>query len=507
MKRRPKTFQTKLWLYFVLFTALIFSVLWLLKTVFLQSFYNTMLIANTRAAARRIADCAEDGDLSSRIDAIARENSLLVYVTDKNGDVLYIADEYKPARKNKGDGFEDGFRGGMGKGRGGKNKGPAGWEESADDDGFFSDATQTNGAYRSLPDNYGAFLEELAASDDGFTETEGSSLYTCGMYIPYGGTDDAVLYVSATLDPVGPAVRIIRVQLAIGTVFSLIVGFALAWVLSRRFGRPVARLAEKAERLGEPTYSTDFRKGFSAELDALSDTLDRTSANLTKARDYQNELLANVSHDLRTPLTMIKGYAEAVNDFSWQDERQRTEDLGVIIRESDRLTALVNEILVYSELQSADGTDDFIRFDLSAVVNKTADGFDSLFRREGGTIERETEENVTVYGSAARLERAVYNLLDNAVRHAGEDKTVIVSLRAEDGNAVLRVTDHGEGIPPEELERVWERYYTNRQRNGKGVSGLGLAIVKQTVALHGGECEAQSVPGEGSTFTLRLPVR
>ena len=479
MKRRPKSFQTKLWLYFVLFTAIIFSVLWLLQTVFLQRFYNSMLIANTRSAAEQIIKNAGNDDADEVIDRIARKNSVLVYVTDLDGNVLYIADEYKGAHKNSA--ASGAHEQGRGKGK--------------------------NAAYRSLPDGYDAFLEELLNNGGEMTGITDGDFYVCGAYIRYyGASGDAVLYVGAALDAVGSAVTIIGWQLAVGTVFSLAVGFALAWFLARRFSQPVAQLAQKAEKLGEKKETDAYKKGFSAELDALNDTLDRTGAKLIKAREYQNELLANVSHDLRTPLTMIKGYAEAVADFSWQDERQRAEDLGVIIRECDRLTDLVNEILAYSELQAGGGAEGFIRFDMGVPVNRALDSFQSLFRREGGVIEREIEENVTVYGSDAKVERMAVNLLDNAVRHAGANQRVRVSLTKENGFAVLRVADRGEGIPPERLERIWERYYTNRQRGGKGVSGLGLAIVKQIADLHGGECDVQSVPGEGSTFTVRLPL-
>nr|MCR5109841.1 ATP-binding protein [Ruminococcus sp.] len=113
-------------------------------------------------------------------------------------------------------------------------------------------------------------------------------------------------------------------------------------------------------------------------------------------------------------------------------------------------------------------------------------------------------DNIHVKGNAARLQRAVYNLLDNAVRHAGEDKWTGVSLRTEKGKAIIEISDHGKGITPDELEHIWDRYYTRRQRSGKGVSGLGLAIVKQIVSQHNGICKAESVVGTGSVFSIEL---
>ena len=218
-------------------------------------------------------------------------------------------------------------------------------------------------------------------------------------------------------------------------------------------------------------------------------------------------MLANVSHDLRTPLTMIKGYAEEVGEYSWQDEQQRKSDIAVIVRETDRLTALVNEILEYSELQANGNTKDFQTVDLSMLVSRTAETFHSLYSREGYEISCEIENDITVIGSVSQLERAVINLLDNAVRHTGENKKVFVSLCREERGTILKVTDYGKGIPASELDAIWDRYYTSRQRNGQGSSGLGLAIVKQIVTLHGGNCKADSIPGDGSTFIIELPEK
>lgn len=484
MKKR-RSFKTKLWLYFVLFTAIIFSVLWLLQTVFLQSFYNLMLISNTRSAAQKIVCNAQSSDITTVIDDISHENSLLIYITDKEGEPLYISDIFKNAR-------------------GKKARESDGAEPS---DGNMPMKGKRENGYRSLPDNYGAFLSELEGSESGYVEISDDTAYVYGTYIDYYSSDEpCVLYVSAMLDPVGAAVTIIRIQLAIVTVFSLITGFVLAWFIAKRFSKPVSQLSDKAKMLGSDDYTDKYGEGFCAELDELSATLDRTSEKLRQSKAFQNELLANVSHDLRTPLTMIKGFAEEVGEYSWSDEEQRKADIGVIIRETDRLTALVNEILEYSELQSIDNSDEFAEFDLSVLVNRVADNFESLCKRDGYVIERETEENMIVNGCAPRVERAVYNLIDNAVRHTGEDKTVRIRLYQNDG-VRLEVIDSGDGIDEELLPHIWEKYFTSRQRGHKGVSGLGLGIVKQIAIMHRAEYGVTSEKGKGSTFYLVFPQR
>ncbi|MBQ3970240.1 MAG: HAMP domain-containing histidine kinase, partial [Clostridia bacterium] len=324
-------------------------------------------------------------------------------------------------------------------------------------------------------------------------------------YINYYGTNDnSILYVSTTLDAVGSAVSIIRIQLVWVTVLSLIAGFVLSWFIAKSFSKPVAQLSVKADKLGETDYPKDFKKGFCVELDDLNNNLDKTSDKLIESRNFQMELLANVSHDLRTPLTMIKGYAEIIRDTSWDNEEQCSADIAVIVRETDRLSELVNEILEYSELKVGDSTEYFERINLSESVNKVCESFETLYKHREETIQKQIEENIFVFGNAGRLERAVYNLIDNAFRHTDENKKVTVKLSSIGNKALIEVTDHGVGIPQQEIEHIWDRYYTFRQRKNRGVSGLGLAIVKQTADMHNGLCSVESREGKGSTFRIEL---
>ncbi|MBP0961492.1 MAG: HAMP domain-containing histidine kinase [Oscillospiraceae bacterium] len=482
MKYKARSFRKKLLIYFMFFTAVIFTVLWLLQTVFLQNFYNSMVIGNTHSAADRIASFSLDGDVCGVLDGISRDNSLLVYITDTEGNILYSADEYKNGHRYLND-----------------------------DNGEFQ---QTKGGkkhqkgqqhYRELPDNFDDFLQEISSSGSENAELKTDDMYFYGKYIEYGDSGErAILYLGTNLNAVGSAARIIRLQLIIVTLLSVGVGFVLAWFMSRNFSRPISQLGHKAHMLGEDTTGTEYHKGFCSELDDLNDTLDRTDEKLRMNKQFQNELLANVSHDLRTPLTMIKGYAEMIRDMSHSDEQECAEDVAVIVRETDRLTALVNEILEYSELQMTNTEAVMVDVDLSEIVGMVTDSFESLYQKNSYTFERNISEGIHIHGNPSRLTRAVYNLLDNAMRHIGSDKWVGITLKAENGKAVIEISDHGEGIHPEELERIWDKYYTNRQRGGKGVSGLGLSIVKQTVVQHNGEYSAESDMGKGCIFRIKL---
>ena len=479
MRLKTRSFGFRLWSCFALFTALIFTVLWLLQTVFLQNFYDGMIIKNTRSAAETIIADGKNENINDEIDELAHKNSVLIFVTDTDGNILYSSDEFNGMRKR---GFSLG-----------------------DNELKVKKGDKHQGGYRSLPDGYGEFLEKLSESN--IVEMQSENYYVYGAYMDYYNTEEkAVLYVGAVIDAVGASVTIISMQLVWVTALSVAVGFILSWFIAKRFSVPVGILSEKAKQLGEKEYSAEFKKGFCTELDELSDTLDRTNKKLNEARDFQMELLANVSHDLRTPLTMIKGYAEMIRDISWEDEQQCSEDIAVIIKEADRLTALVNEIMEYSELKSENIMEDFEKINLSILVNRTAVSFENLKRPDGITVEKDIAENIFINGNESRLERALYNLMDNAARHTGESRKINISLVSENGRAVISVKDYGSGIPENELANIWDRYYTTRMRKGKGVSGLGLAIVKQITEMHQGNCAAYSEQGKGSIFVINFPM-
>ena len=494
---KTRSFRFKLWVYFAVFTAFIFIILWLMQTVFLQSFYNDMLISDTKKVAEKIRSHGTDADIEKKIDELARDNTVIILITDESGKLLYSSDEFKGMHskvKIPGNAeIED-------KNRKNEFAGlPEPPKEKKNDFGKRMDE------YRNLPDNYNEILSLLKASDEGYIESTEDDYYVYVTYVDYNGQDGkSVLYISTPLEAQGSAVNILRRILVWVTVLSLAAGFILSWFIARKFSKPVQRLSEKADKLGEKEYSEAYDSGFCSELDSLNQTLDRTNEKLNTSKEFQMQLLSNVSHDLRTPLTMIKGYAEMIRDISWEDSEAMSSDLQVIIKEADRLNALVNEILEYSELQTEDDTKDMEQLDLSELVKSSAERFEKLLQPENVVIEKDIDLGLTATGNPGLLERALYNLMDNAVRHTGDGKKIRVALKQKDGIKVISVQDFGNGIAPEEINHIWDRYYTSRQRKGKGISGLGLAIVKQIALKHRGKCYAESKEGEGCTFFIEI---
>ena len=456
MKKR-KSFGVKLWLWFVAFAAGIFAALWLLQTVFLQSFYNDMAIRGVERAAKEIVAHAGGTDLYDVIDEIAGENSLLVFVTDGQRRILNSSDAYQGLYR----------------------------EERRNDNPYLAQDQELSwekGALRNLPDSYGTLFERIKVGEDsaGFV-TEDNAAYVTGRVLPDGN----ILYISMPLGTVGGTVRILRLQLVWVSVLSLVLGFVLAWVISKRFEKPVAEIAGSAKQIAEGNFHPELPRGFCAELDELSDTLGETALRLEKAQNAQREFLANVSHDLRTPLTMIKGYAEMVKEISWSDEEKREKDLDIITREADRLTALVNEILDFSAMQSNNAPQEYGVIDLSRAVKEVLEQFAPFCEQNGYVIETKIADGVTARADETQIKRVIYNFIDNAVNHTDDSKKVKVSLTIKNGSARFAVTDYGKGIANEDLPYIWDRYYTARNRKNKAaVSGLGLSIAREVLTAH-----------------------
>jgi two-component system phosphate regulon sensor histidine kinase PhoR len=233
--------------------------------------------------------------------------------------------------------------------------------------------------------------------------------------------------------------------------------------------------------------------------------------DLTEVRrldSVRRDFISNVSHELRTPLAGIRAAAETLQEGALDDKPAAEEFLGHIQRETDRLTQMVEELLELSRIESGAAPLRFAQLDAATLVQDTARRFSQQAERAGLKITAEaTESPLPVIGDAERLERAIGNLVANAIKFtpAGGSVTVLVSRAADD--VTISVRDTGIGIEPEELDRVFERFFKADRGRGSSGTGLGLAIVKHIVQAHAGTVSVESQPGRGSTFTMRLPPR
>lgn len=335
------------------------------------------------------------------------------------------------------------------------------------------------------------------------SQTDGDYLL-CTAVFDSGGKEYFAM-TGAALTPVGSATKTLTLQLSIATGAAALFSLILALAASKRISDPLAKLTRASALLPEGGFKKTGSAGC-REIQELDLTLEKASEELSKVDALRRELIANVSHDLRTPLTLISGYAEMIRDLPGE---ATPENMQVIIDEADRLSAMVSELLDLSKLGSKMEKPSVTRFDACALAARLLGSYNALTRAQGFRINfSHPDVPVNVEADEGMIWRALTNLVNNAVDHTDASRTVDVLQRVEGSLLVTRVTDRGEGIPPEELDRIWDRYYRGSGVHKRGVMGwgLGLSITKRIFELNGCPYGVQSTPGKGSCFWFGMKI-
>ena len=307
----------------------------------------------------------------------------------------------------------------------------------------------------------------------------------------------------ANLTPLNSIFTMLEQQtLLIGVAMCVFV-FLLVAILSKFITKPIVSLNETAKQLAAGNYDADFSARGYREIEELTATLNYASRELSKNDRLQKELISNVSHDLRTPLTMIKGYSEVMRDIPGENT---PENIQVIIDETTRLSELVNDMLDLSKIQSGTRTLQKEAFSITQTVRDTLHRYEKLIMQDGYNIEFQAEDDVSVIADRSMILQVVYNLINNAINYTGENKCVKVVQSVSVDRVRISVTDTGEGISAEDMGEIWERYYRVDKVHKRATigTGLGLSIVKGVLEAHGASFGVDSIPGNGATFWFEL---
>ncbi len=459
-----KSIRFRIWLYFLGFTAMVLVLIWFLQIFFLNNYYEEMKVRETENVAYRISSSYEVGGKAQMIEtakSIARNDDMYIHIESAEGILVY--------------------------------------------------ASPMSGEYTELIDTVAGDLKVSGDNSvSGMIPGNGGNGDNRNIlaYARYLGTDqEEILYVFSPLYPVQSTVNILQSQLTYITIIAFILAFVLAYFLSIRITDPLLSIIKSARKLSEGQYGISFRAERPyAEIEDLANTLNKTSLELERSINMQKDLIANMSHDLRTPLTMVKSYAEMVRDLSGDDPRKRTEHLNVIIDEADRLNQLVGDILTMSAVQSGELPLDETVFDMKETVENVLAPYRLLEESEGYKFEVHCKESVFVRGDQPKIIQVLANLVTNAIKYSGTDKRVIITVRKINKIMRCEISDNGAGIKPEELPYIWKRYYkssSNHARASAG-SGLGLSIVNEILNLHNTRFGVKSSLGKGTTFWFEL---
>ena len=325
------------------------------------------------------------------------------------------------------------------------------------------------------------------------------------LYAKLVTLDDGTEYMvisDVQVTPLDSTIKILKTQLEVTSIIALLFTLVISYAIARNISRPIVQLNASALELARGKFDTVFSgKGY-REIEQLSDTLNYTASELGRVEKFRRELLANVSHDLRTPLTMIGGYAEMMRDIPGENT---PENLQVIMDETHRLTEFVNDILDLSKLQSGMEHLEPETVNLTELLESIRTRYVSLTKNDEYHIELQAEEEVSVRCDENKISQALYNLMDNAVNHTGADKTVILRQKVSERSVRLEISDSGDGIPPDELPYIWDRYYRAEGAHKRSVvgSGIGLSIVKSIFEAHKLLYGVESTAG-GTTFWVEF---
>lgn len=318
--------------------------------------------------------------------------------------------------------------------------------------------------------------------------------------------NNGYVFLFTSLEDIGTTTSLIKSQLIYLTLLTILLSIVIAMFLSRRIAKPISDMTKKATKLADGNYNLVFKNTGINELDELANSLNYLEQEVSKTDTYRRDLMANVSHDLKTPLTMIKAYAEMIKDITIDDKEKTIKNLDVIIEETERLNILVNDILELSKLQNNQDNLDIEEFDIVSLIKDILRRYEIIKETENYNLILESPESIIVKADKKRISQVIYNLINNAVNYTGDDLKVIVRLTEESKDCLVEIIDTGKGIDEEDFQNIWNRYYKqekNHKRNIVG-TGLGLSIVKNILEQHHFDYGVKSIKNHGTTFYFKI---
>ena len=350
------------------------------------------------------------------------------------------------------------------------------------------------------------FKFDLLKSDEKFIKLQAPDGNKSIVYAIDLGNNKYV-FLNTTLEDLSIATTLLKNQMIYISIFIIALAIILAMFIAKQFNKPILRITDKAKDMGKGNYDVKFEESNIDELKELSNVLSVAASEMKETDELRRDLLANVSHDLKTPLTMIKAYAEKVRDISYKDDEKRNKDLSVIVDESDRLNVLVNDLVEMSKIDAKKSSLVKTKYDIKDEINEVMKRYELIQEKEGYKINLIIpDKELPVMLDRKKMDQVFYNLINNALEHSGDDKLVEIDVKLKKDIITVKIKNYGKPIKKEEIPLVWNRYYTkekNHKRNNIG-SGIGLSIVKDVFELHDIKYGVESSEKNGTIFSFVL---
>lgn len=447
-KFKKNSLKANVWIYLIIFTLIIITIIWFFQVVFIDSFYEYSKSKQIKQTANKIVEnyTSDKYDL----DKLSFDKDVCIEIV-VNKKIIYSSNNY-----NKGCIVESG--------------------KYIND--FYSN-NYTNRNYEIINPRF----------------NNKTLIYAVKL------NENTSIFVNASLEPLDNTVVILSKQLIIVSIIVIILSFVIGYFISKKISRPIENINNKAKKLAKGNYDFNFDNNSNIyEIDELANTLNYAKSELEQTDELRRELLSNVSHDLKTPLTMIKGYAEMVRDITYKDKNKRNDNLNIIIEETDRLNLLVEDILTLSKIESNKDEIKLERFDICLLVRNIINRYDIYKQLDGYIFVLNIPDSLYITADKKKIEQVIYNLVNNAINYTGNDNKIIINIKT-DNNIKIEIIDTGEGINEEDIPFIWDKYYHSKKKHKRNLvgSGIGLSIVKKILESHDFEYGVVS-SNEGTMF-------
>lgn len=317
--------------------------------------------------------------------------------------------------------------------------------------------------------------------------------------------DRYTIIISTNLSRTDNIVTIVSTQLQTATIIGIMLAIVASAIISAWFLHPMMKLSAATKEIAKGNYDVKIEVVTNDEMGQLSRDFNAMTEEIKRSQELQKELIASISHDLRTPLTIIKGYAESIKDITGDNKEIRDSQLTTIIDEADRLSGMVGSSLEYAKLSQGAYKLNIVQFDIADMCHDIVEFYTNKAEKENKHIVYVGPESVYVMADAQLMERVIHNFVSNALLHTPEHTRVSVVVKIQDNDKVkISVYDSGQGIKQEDIPHLFDKYYRARKGEGGTGTGLGLAIVKSILQNHKFEYGVNSEEGLGTEFWFEI---
>lgn len=461
-KNTLNSIETQIIRKFILIVALILFIMWVLEILFFEVFYQNVRMRDLYSSVDKISLIYQEDDYAQKINDFAFKNNINIIIFDSTSNKINIECSTFGT-------LEDNFL---------IDKVLVALDK-------FNNSSQTSVVFENKEANTVIYLENFEINQNGYF------IYVESIFTPLTSTNEVFIRL-----------------LLMASIIAFIIAMFFSYFLSKNISDPILNISKKAKLLTQGDFDIEFSSKEYQEVKQLSDTLNFAISEINKSQVLQKEVICNISHELKTPLTMIQSYAELINDISGDDKEKREEHLKIILEETKRLEYLVDDIMQYAKLESGLIEYDFKQFNLVDVLKKLEIFYKEKYLEKGYQISfNYDQDDVIINGDKNRIEQVLINFLNNAINYSQDKKVIKVSLTKLEDKFRLTIRDYGIGISKEDLEHIFDKHF--RSIGAKRVSvgsGIGLSICKSILIEHKFYFGVKTKVGKGSIFYVDFPI-